>query len=266
MWTPRIAGPRCRWRAREPSWPRPEEARTPTCGVRWRCSGPAPPPGPADARSRHPTALVSACGSGSVELVRALLAAGAAVEPHGSDRSMRVRLGGGGPRPAGRRGRLESRADALIEACGRGRSPALVGLLLAAGAPLDGGALLSACQNDNAAAVLLLLAAGAAVDQVVDRNGRTELMQGECAEVARLILAAGAEVDAADDEDWTALMHACCSGAADKVRLLLGAGADTRLRADDDGAPCRSQRTRSRRSARPSLTRLAGPMTPATRA
>jgi hypothetical protein len=156
--------------------------------------------------------LCFAAHNGCCDVLRMLLAAGAAVETRD------------------RRGR-----SALHHAAMAGQTGALQ-LLLAAGAALQGvcdsnhSALKFAAQNGHVDAAAVLLAAGA--DVTIRDNcvvGLTALMDaashGHVA-VVSLLIDAGAAVDAVDYDINTALMHAVNENHVEAATVLLAAGAN----------------------------------------
>jgi len=89
--------------------------------------------------------------------------------------------------------------------------------------------------HDEAAAVLL--ERGADVNAVADTTSRVSPLHSATAAgslaAITLLLEAGATVDAQQEGGWTALMAAALHGRVDLVRVLLAAGADSRLKGQD---------------------------------
>ncbi|KAG2485469.1 hypothetical protein HYH03_015845 [Edaphochlamys debaryana] len=188
------------------------------------------------------TALIFASRDGHLEVVKALLAAGARVEAADEDGSTPLMH-------ASRHGHLEVvkallAAGARVEAASKdGCTPLMyascdgnlevVKALLAAGARVEAAdeegrtALMFASSDRTLEVVKALLAAGARVE-AADEEGRTALMlasRDRTLEMVKALLAAGARVEAADEDGRTALIHASCDGNLEMVKALLAAGA-----------------------------------------
>ena len=124
---------------------------------------------------------------------------------------------------------------AISEAAAGGFSK-IVQLLLSAGAAVDlidnngWTALMSA---DNRDVIRVLLDAGADLD-AMDVNGWTALMLLDDIDLVEFLLAEGAAIDKENSYGWTALMWAAFNGLTDKVKFLLGTGADVVFR-DNQG-------------------------------
>ena len=163
--------------------------------------------------------LYAACQEGHIEIVLALLAAGAVVNQADND--------GGTPQHF---------------ACFQGHAQIVV-VLLAAGAAVNQAnnnsgftPLCAACQEGHAEIVAALLAAGAAVNQA-DNDGHTPLYAAcdhSHAEVVTVLLAAGAAVNQAASDGEAPLSIACHEGDAEVVSALLTAGAAVN-QADNNG-------------------------------
>jgi len=98
-------------------------------------------------------------------------------------------------------------------------------------------ALMYAAFNGHAHVVLHLLDQGAVLDRR-DLLGRTALFfasTGPFPETVSILIDQGAQVDVVDsNEHFSPLMHAAAEGNLDVVKLLIAAGANTRLK-DIDG-------------------------------
>jgi cytohesin len=210
-----------------------------------------------------PRALVAGAGHGSAGVIDLLLAAGSdpnAPDPESGDRPLPALLRGyrtvtkDADQEALRR-LLQGGADPNAQDCS-GTTPlhiatwhddgaALIGLMLAAGASVDGPdargvtPLMTAAGGISAGTpetVAALLAAGAAVN-ARDRAGRTPLHHAaaaseDAAAVVPALVAAGADVNAADADGRTPLMTAAvnCHDCPETLRELLAAGADLHAR------------------------------------
>lgn len=170
-------------------------------------------------KQTHLTALDQAVENGNVEIVHALLLAGAWVNTKNeSGRTALMLL-------------RESATDKLVRE------------LLSAGAKVNARdepgstALMNAAWLSNFAAVKELLENGAKVD-LKDNDGKTALMfaaDNEDPRIAKLLIDAGATVNAQDKERKTALMIAAEEGDPETVKLLLSFNADVNAR-DDNGS------------------------------
>ncbi|HUG72241.1 MAG TPA: ankyrin repeat domain-containing protein, partial [Steroidobacteraceae bacterium] len=208
--------------------------------------------------------LLAAVHSGSVEIVKVLLAAGARADfrlakgftPLPAPRLLRL-LRDGVPLPRGES--IPPGGDTLLMlAAARGRAD-VMRALLAAGADAnakrnDGGtALMAAVANIRAEAVQVLLTAKADVN-AVDNNGSTALMLAvpdsqmasplniPSSEIARMLQEAESKVQGIRYAPVTlrstrgglASDRILYPAATDIVRMLLGAGADPAIRRSDD--------------------------------
>jgi ankyrin repeat protein len=195
------------------------------------------------------TPLHRACDSGSVEVVKMLLAAGAKKDKLNIDGTTPICV-------ASKEGNsgvvellLEAGADKeiasndgttpLVAASQAGRLT-VVEILLAAGADKettdhDGRTpLYAACENDHVNIVRLLLGAGAEKDWP-NAEGTTPLSiasQGN-ADIVNILLEAGADVEKADD-DGDGPLH---SASSENVKILLDAGADQDMTNNDGDTP-----------------------------
>ncbi|KAG2498599.1 hypothetical protein HYH03_003350 [Edaphochlamys debaryana] len=156
------------------------------------------------------TPLIMSAIHGNVEVVRALLAAGARTEPAGKDG-----------------------ATPLIAAAYSGHAQ-VARALLAAGARIeaarqDGATpLIIAAFLGHTEVVEVLLAAGARADDVADEYGSTPLIAAAVegrTETVGALLAAGARTEAANLDGDTPLIAAAAAGHTETVRALLAAGA-----------------------------------------
>lgn len=180
--------------------------------------------------------LVARPGSGDSQqhLVEALLA---------GDRAAVERLLERGASPDARVSEGEHRDKTVLMLAAQQGDVALVDLLLAAGADVDGAndrggnALMFAATQGHAAVVERLLAAGPTVNAQAD-NGWTALMLATAKDeqaIVQSLAAAGADVDRADVYGFTPLMRAAEQGNANMMDLLGSLGADPALR-NDEGA------------------------------
>lgn len=162
--------------------------------------------------------LLHACLHATAEIVEALLNAGA--DSHSTDSN------GEGPLQRLMMNGVRDETLGIVQALlKRGANPN--GLSEAHRSPLGCAAAygqLEVCR--------LLLDAGA--DVHANNYFGTPLVQSGRTGIAELLLAHGADVDAVDERGRSALWYACRFSPPEKVRLLLGAGADPK-RADRDG-------------------------------
>lgn len=154
------------------------------------------------------TPLFIAAGSGQIQVIEALLGAGAQVDPE---------------TPYG---------SPLTSACLAGAEPAIQ-LLLSRGAKTDvvrpdGITQLMLVSRANLPGTVHELLRRKADANAVDIDGASALVyaarEGQT-EICRLLLAAGAKVDVPDSHGWTPLTYAAVSGRTEFVRLLLKKGA-----------------------------------------
>ena len=130
---------------------------------------------------------------------------------------------------------------ALMVASGGMLFREVAGVLLDAGADVnlqaDSGltALLAAVQSDNAALVERLLAAGADVNRQ-SADGATALMAAtDSARIMELLIAKHPDLNLKENVNgFSALTGAAWKGKTDAVRLLIHAGADVNLKANND--------------------------------
>lgn len=102
--------------------------------------------------------------------------------------------------------------------------------------PKSGTLLLQiACQFDALDCVRALLDMGADPSMRFTRVSRVDgrvfkdhvpLMYAENVETTKLLIEAGAEIEARDEKQWTPLVYAVNAGDVDRVRYLLGCGAN----------------------------------------
>ena len=161
--------------------------------------------------SNGQTALMSAAQNGHAEIVRALIAAGADANQAMPDGRTALML-------AAQKGHLE-----------------IVAALIRAGADADQAtphsrqtALMSAAQNGHAEIVRALIAAGADANQAM-RDGRTALMlaaENGYSEIVTALIRPGAGLNQAMRDGRTALMLAAENGHLEIVAALIAAGAD----------------------------------------
>jgi ankyrin repeat protein len=91
--------------------------------------------------------------------------------------------------------------------------------------------LVSAAERGDTAAIVRLLAEGAAID-ALDARGRTALLAATHAnrvEAAAALIDAGADINIRDDLKDNPFLYAGAEGLLDTLRLLIAAGADTRI-------------------------------------
>jgi len=169
----------------------------------------------ADVKTTTPngsTPLIEAAYYGRLEAVRLLLKAGAAVNTQNGDG-----------------------VSALTAATLRGRADVVKALLAVGADPnatmVDGKTiLLLAAENRRTEIIEALLSKGADVNAKT-QDGRTALIVCNCdTGTLRTLLRAGAGVNAKDGRGWTALMYAADRGKGERVAVLLGEGADVRLK------------------------------------
>lgn len=95
-----------------------------------------------------------------------------------------------------------------------------------------GRTLIAAARDGDMVRVIALLAQGAEVDARTETNGYTPLLWAASrghAETVRILLSAGANADVQADDGQTALMRACDNGRTEIAAVLVGAGADVNL-------------------------------------
>ena len=112
----------------------------------------------------------------------------------------------------------------------------IVQLLLRAGAEvnlIDNNGWTALMSANNRDVIRVLVDAGADPD-AMDVNGWTALMLLDDLDLVAVLLAEGAGIDKENSYGWTALMWAAFNGFGEKVKLLLGAGADVEFR-DNQG-------------------------------
>jgi ankyrin repeat protein len=157
--------------------------------------------------------LSIAAGSGQVEAIKLLLAAGARLD-------------------------AETPYGTALTFAELGPDPSVAQFLLTRGADvnarrLDGiTVLMLAARNGHTEIARELLARKANL-QARDNDGATALIYAARSgrtETARFLLDQGSVVDAVDHQGWTALMAAAANGQADCVRLLLERGANANAR------------------------------------
>lgn len=171
--------------------------------------------------------ISAAAASGSLDFVKALMAAGADVNKHGG-----------------------SSGTALEHACHQGRVD-LVRCLLVGGANLNvqsyrlGGPLQAACMGQHIAIVKILLSAGADINRKSGRIGTAliEACRRGHADFVRILLDHGADPNVS----WcprdgnlnfdNALQHACVRNNHEIVSLLLDKGADPNIHGGEFGSP-----------------------------
>jgi ankyrin repeat protein len=198
-------------------------------------------------KSTHMTALDHAVENSNVEMMRALLAAGAWVNSKSETgwtalMYLREKASAELVRELVSAGGLvneqnESGETALINAVSLSNQE-VVKELLQAGAsttPKDSvgkTALMHAAADANPEVVSLLIAAGAAIEEK-DQAGKTALMfaaeEGE-PETVKTLIRAGAQINQLDNNGWTAFMFAVNVQDVESVETLLSAGADISAR------------------------------------
>jgi uncharacterized protein len=194
-------------------------------------------------RATHMTALDQAVENSNVEMVHALLLAGAWVNARSETGStalmyLREKASPEMVRELISVGALvneqnESGTTALINAASLSNSAA-VKELLAAGARTDAkdnegkNALMHAAANEDLEIIKLLIDARAAIDEK-DQDGKTALMiaadEGD-PDTVPILIQAGAQINQLDNRGWSALMFAVNVQDVESVDALLNAGAD----------------------------------------
>ena len=205
--------------------------------------------------TRNETALIKACSNGHTKTARMLL-------EHGADTGICDIYGSTAITGPCRWGfnetaalLLEYGADVnkrnnygetpLMAASQKGYTE-IVGLLLDHGADVnivdnDGNtALINSCRNCQPDTVLQLLEHSVNIDHI-NTSGNTALTEaciwrgrgprlGKNTKIIRALLDKGADPNISGGNDWTPMMHLAWTGDVDLIKMLIGAGADTRIR------------------------------------
>jgi ankyrin repeat protein len=188
------------------------------------------------------TVLMHAAASGSIEVMRALIDAGADVAAANSRRATALHWA---QPDAAKVALLLSKGAAVDPKTVEGRTPLYVSATLAAGIPsvqllLEAGAnpnadtLLGATPlfpavNTSAAMTKILLDKGADPNHVT-KSGATPILFTRDAAVVELLIARGANVKARSKIGETALMDAATRGDVAAAKLLIAKGADVNAR------------------------------------
>jgi ankyrin repeat protein len=98
--------------------------------------------------------------------------------------------------------------------------------------------MIAAAEEGRPDVVAYAIERGAAVDMAEPEHGRTALMLAadhNDLDTMAILIANRADIEARSADGWTPLIHAAAAGAADAVRFLIEAGADTEKTEDAYG-------------------------------